>query len=119
MIVLSKPDTHNAGNNHDNPETHQQLIIAALDMKITAMCTHGMRHQFLPQVEKENFAMPLDDIISNSGNQNRVWHGLGNRYLENYNKRMQNKQAAARMQEWLVPVSSKQRQQVRNRTLKF
>ena len=101
---------------HDNPETHQQQLSAALDAEITDIYTHGTRHQFLPQVAKDFFAMPLEDIISKSEYQKRVWRRLGNRYLQNDNKRMQRNRAAARMQEWLVPGSSRGRRRVRNRT---
>ena len=100
---------------HDNPETQQQQIVAALEAEITDIHNHGTRHQFLPQTAKDFFAVPLEDIIAKSDYQKRVWRRLGNRYLENDDKRMQRNQAAATMREWLVPGSTRGRRRVRHR----
>ena len=115
MVSWDMWDSRN-GVVHDNPETHKEQLVAALDAEIKDIHTHGTSHQFLPQVAKDFFATPLDEIIEKSEYQKRVWRRLGNRYLENDDKRMQQNQAAATMREWLVPGSSRGRRRVRHRT---
>ena len=100
---------------HNNPETQQQQIVAALDTEITDIHSFGSRHRFLPQPAKDFFAMPLADVLEKSDYQKRVWRRLGNRYLENDTKRMQRNRAAATMREWLIPGSTRGRRRVRNR----
>ena len=51
---------------HNNPDTGQQQITAALDAEIQDIHTHGNQHQFLPRVAKEFFALPLEVIKSKS-----------------------------------------------------
>jgi hypothetical protein len=100
---------------HENPETHQQQIVAALNAEIADIHSFGNRHQFLPQPAQHFFAVPLVDIIAKSDYQKRVWRRLGNRYLENDTKRMQRNRAAATMREWLVPGSTRGRRRIRHR----
>ena len=91
---------------HNHQETRLQQIGAALDRDITDLHNTGRNHRFLPRVAQQFFNTTLENILTKTDYQKRVWCRLANRYLANDQRRMQSNPAAARMREWLMSGST-------------
>ena len=116
MIQTAKDqgDTKKVRALHNIKEKEQ--IIAALEAEICKIHSFGKQHQFLPRIAKKIFDTPIEEILSKTEYQKRVWQTLGNRYLEHDRRRMAKNKAAVCMREWLIPGSSKGRRKNRIKT---
>ena len=95
-ILMVSWDMWDARNDiiHNNGETRQKQIEAALDAEIREIHEFGRQNQFLPKIAKHFFKTEIEDIIKRTDYQKRIWRQLGDRYLANDEKQMaQNPQA--------------------------
>ena len=90
---------------HRVAATRRQVILTQLDQDVRDTHEIGRSNAFLPNMEKQFFRSPVEDILKHTEYQKRTWIHIAQQHIKRDQLRVANDKEQQRMREYLQPGS--------------